>query len=132
MPYVNGAGGAAFNGGTITQPLTVNAGDGSTPAVEVTSAALGSDYEGIMGVTGADGAGMIFYSDGSLIVTPKQTDATFRINKTTGPDAILVRGDGTIILNDANQPVYLKHLPTSDPGSSGQLFTLAGVLHVSP
>lgn len=51
-----------------------------------------------------------------------------------GPTEVTVQGDrmSLDVGSGAGEGLFIGNLPTSDPGVSGQLYTLAGIVHVSP
>ena len=79
------------------------------------------------------------YRDGTIAVTPHDnsignaTISGYAPADQTAPvlDLGLI-GTGAFLQVDAVGRVIAPHLPTSDPGISGALYSIAGVVHVSP
>ena len=139
MPIVGGGkGGAPFNGGTITGPLAVSPSTASFSTVDLLvtgnpDATPDNDTE-IFGVQDANNALRFdVESNGSVNVTLDTTQSgVFSVNDGINP-LLSVRGAGTTVGTGSTPGVLIiQDIPTTDPGVAGQLYSVAGIVHISP
>ncbi len=135
MPIISGGGGgAAFNGGTITQPLLVQGAATSLTAglleAKATSKVGGGSGFKVIDASSSLQLGADYTAGGFPVLhvggNGFEGDVQFWHDFDNDSDATLEVNQG------ATGVVLMKGLPTSDPGVSGQLYTVVGVLHVSP
>lgn len=142
--------GTPFNGGTITEGLTIADPDGAEDQLTITGTGAGSAK--LINATAvhtsftldSDG-GLVYASDDfpQLLIDGGATSARLNINSTHPPSDVniaLSTNAGLTIGNNFTADVdgninavgtVTFELPTSDPGVPGQLYSVAGVVHIS-
>ena len=108
-------GGSGISALSISAPHTTFSIDGDGGAT------FGSDDTAELNVVGSSG------TDGILLVGDGTSQSQF-----TAQTGLTIGASGVNVAQLAHGVLIVKGLPTSDPGVSGQVYSVAGVLHVSP